>query len=92
MGAMFARQLQKETKTRILQIHNQSNKMTRIIMQSAFIKNFMIFRETNSADFHQFMENVEAFSKEGRNKHDDAPDCLSGLAMFIRSMFKKQFA
>jgi predicted phage terminase large subunit-like protein len=67
MGAMFARQLQKETKTRILQIHNQSNKMTRIIMQSAFIKNFMTFRETNSADFHQFMENVEAFSKEGRN-------------------------
>lgn len=92
MGAMFARQLQKETKTRILQIHNQSNKMTRIIMQSAFIKNFMTFRETNSADFHQFMENVEAFSKEGRNKHDDAPDCLSGLAMFIRSMLKKQFA
>lgn len=92
MGAMFARSLQKVSKAKILQIHNQSNKITRIIMQSAFIKNYMIFRQNDSPDFHQFIENVEAFSKEGKNKHDDAPDCLSGLAMFIRGMFKKQFA
>lgn len=91
MGAMFARQLQKHTKAKILPIHNQTNKITRIIMQSAFIKNFMIFQVKNSPDFHQFIENVESFSKEGKNKHDDAPDCLSGLAMFVRGMFKKQF-
>lgn len=93
MGAMFARQLQNHTKCKILPIHNQTNKITRIIMQSAFIKNFMIFsQEEGSSDYHQFMDNVESFSKEGKNKHDDAPDCLSGLAMFIRAMFKKQFA
>lgn len=92
MGAMFGRQLQQHTKCKILPIHNQTNKITRIIMQSAFIKNFMAFQVKNgSPDYHQFMDNVESFSKEGKNKHDDAPDCLSGLAMFIRGMFKKQF-
>jgi predicted phage terminase large subunit-like protein len=92
MGAMFARQLQNHTKSKILPIHNQTNKITRIIMQSAFIRNFMIFSQVDESDCHQFMENVESFSKEGKNKHDDAPDCLAGLAMFIRAMFKKQFA
>lgn len=91
MGAMFARSVQKLTKSRILQIHNQTNKVTRIIMQSAFIKNYMIFMNKDEANFHQFMENVETFSKEGKNKNDDAPDCLAGLSMFIRSMFKNQF-
>ena len=93
MGAMFARQLQGHTKCKILSIHNQTNKITRIIMQSAFIKNFIHFRAIESSpDYHQFLENLESFSKEGKNKHDDAPDCMAGLAMFIRAMFKKQFA
>ncbi len=93
MGAMFARQLQGHTKCKILSIHNQTNKITRIIMQSAFIKNFMHFRAIESSpDYHQFVENLESFSKEGKNKHDDAPDCMAGLSMFIRAMFKKQFA
>jgi predicted phage terminase large subunit-like protein len=92
MGAMFARQLQQLTKTKILSIHNQTNKITRIIMQSAFIKNFINFQaKESSPDYHQFMENLESFSKEGKNKNDDAPDCMAGLSMFIRSMFKKQF-
>ena len=68
MGAMFARQLQKMTSARILQVHNSTNKMTRIIMHS-----------------------VLRFSKEGKNKNDDAPDCLAGLAMFIPSMFRNNF-
>jgi len=39
MGAMFARSLQRETQTRILQVANTQNKITRIIMQSAFVLN-----------------------------------------------------
>jgi hypothetical protein len=29
-----------------------------------------------------------SYSKEGKNKHDDAPDCLAGLAIFTESMFR----
>ena len=91
MGAMFSRSVQKLTKTKILQVHNSTNKITRIIMQSAFVLNTMVFVRYENPDCTLFIENVLSFSKEGKNKNDDAPDTLAGLSMFIRSMFKKLF-
>ena len=91
MGAMFARSVQRSTKSKILQVHNTTNKITRIIMQSAFIIQNFYFVDQNNEHYSLFMDNAESFSKEGKNKNDDAPDCLAGLSMFIRSMFKNQF-
>ena len=89
MGAMFSRLLQRETKTRILQIANSTNKMTRIIMQSAFIMNhFKWVQYPGNVHSIQFQDNIISFSKEGKNRNDDAPDCTAGLSMFIQSMFK----
>ena len=88
MGAMFARELQRNTKTRILQVANTQNKITRIIMQSAFIIQKMTFIQRDNPSATGFIDNLIAFSKEGKNKNDDAPDCVAGLAMFIQSMFK----
>jgi predicted phage terminase large subunit-like protein len=88
MGAMFARQLQRMTpNTRIMQVNNTTNKDTRIIMQSAFIQNRFTF-VTGSKYSELFLANVESYSKEGKNKNDDAPDCLAGLSIFTQSMFK----
>jgi hypothetical protein len=47
--------------------------------------NFVV---TESADQHQFISCVLGYSKEGKNKNDDAPDCLAGLSIFAQSMFK----
>jgi predicted phage terminase large subunit-like protein len=88
MGAMFSRNVQQLTQTKILQVHNTTNKMTRIIMQSAFVMNNMTFVKTGDAHCEQFIQNVLGFSKEGKNKNDDAPDCVSGLSIFVQSMFK----
>jgi len=88
MGAMFSRQLQLHTKTKVLQVNNTTNKITRIIMNSAFIQNSMMFIKTGTNECEQFIQNVLSFSKEGKNKNDDAPDCLAGLAIFVQSMFK----
>ena len=88
MGAMFSRQLQLQTKTRILQVHNTQNKITRIIMSSAHIMNSMIFVRNGDNQSELFIQNVLSFSKEGKNKNDDAPDCLAGLSIFVQSMFK----
>lgn len=86
MGAMFSRNLQHLVKTQILQVHNTANKITRIIMQSATISNSFLFINNNTFEFKQFIENLKNFSKDGKNKNDDAPDCLAGLSMFIKSM------
>jgi predicted phage terminase large subunit-like protein len=88
MGAMFSRHLQKETKARILQVNNTTNKITRIIMQSAWVMNRFQFIKKQDQQSQLFIQNVLAFSKEGKNKNDDAPDCLAGLSLFIQSMFK----
>jgi hypothetical protein len=88
MGAMFSRHLQTMTKTRILQVHNTQNKITRIIMQSAWIMNRFKFLKKDDQQSQLFLQNVISFSKEGKNKNDDAPDCLAGLSIFIQSMFK----
>jgi predicted phage terminase large subunit-like protein len=88
MGAMFGRNLQQLIPdTRILPVSNTTNKITRIIMQSAYILNRFVFVEQDTPECKQFLENVYSFSKEGNNKHDDAPDCLAGLSMFIQGMF-----
>jgi predicted phage terminase large subunit-like protein len=89
MGAMFSRQLQLQTRTKILQVHNTQNKMTRIIMSSAHVMNSMIFIRNGDNQSELFIQNVLSFSKEGKNKNDDAPDCLAGLSIFVQSMFKK---
>lgn len=89
MGAMFSRQLQLLTDTKILQVANQVNKMTRIIMQSVYIQNRLTFvRRENDPQNIQFIQNILSFSKEGKNKHDDAPDCMAGLSLFLQSLFK----
>lgn len=89
MGAMFSRELQRQSTAKILQVVNATNKMTRIIMQSAFIiNNFIWVKHDRNPHSIQFIEAMFSFSKEGKNKNDDAPDCAAGLSMFIQSMFK----
>tara|TARA_S200002703_G_scaffold32726_1_gene28508 strand:- start:2607 stop:2882 length:276 start_codon:yes stop_codon:yes gene_type:complete len=88
MGAMFGRHLQKETGTKILQVHNTTNKQTRIIMQSAFVQNKFTFVKRTDESCELFIQNVMGYSKEGKNKNDDAPDCIAGLSLFTQSMFR----
>lgn len=89
MGAMFARQLQQLTTTKILQVHNSTNKQTRVIMQSVFImQKFTFVQYENNPEYLLFINNLLTYSKEGKNKNDDAPDCLAGLSIFTQSMFK----
>jgi predicted phage terminase large subunit-like protein len=88
MGAMFSRELQRHSATRILQVHNTTNKITRIIMQSAFIMSRFNFVKNGDNMSELFIQNILSFSKEGKNKNDDAPDCLAGLSIFVQSMFK----
>jgi predicted phage terminase large subunit-like protein len=89
MGAMFSRHLQRITSSKILQVQNTTNKDTRIIMQSAWLQNKITYLRRDTRDCNLFLESVLSYSKDGKNKNDDAPDCLAGLSIFTQSMFKK---
>jgi len=88
MGAMFSRHLSKEIKAKVLTVHNQQNKITRIIMQSATINNDFTFVISDNLQTNQFIDNLYRFTKDGKNKNDDAPDCMAGLSMFIKGLFR----
>lgn len=94
MGAMFARNLQKELITcQVLQAISTTNKHTRILMDSGFIKKYMYFlaSEYQSDEYKKFMEQLFDYKKDGSSRHDDSADSLSGLAIFIRAILSKYY-
>lgn len=72
------------------------NKGTRILMNSGYIKSTFWFLDESEyekgSDYDRFMKALTRYKKEGGNKHDDAPDGLTILAEFVKSVglkFKK---
>ena len=88
MGGLFVKMLKAETKCNLVPISNSTNKTTRIFMNSAFVKNNMHFLKTEKGEYFQFLQSLAKYSHEGRNINDDAPDAITGLALFFQSLFK----
>jgi predicted phage terminase large subunit-like protein len=90
MGAMYARNLAKEVpdNCQVLTARATTNKHTRILMDAGFIKKYCVFlaEEHQSDEYRAFMRELCGYLKDGKSKHDDAPDALTGLAMFVRNM------
>lgn len=65
---------------------NNKAKEARIFDKAPTIREFY-FLASNLQDkeYKQFMSNVYSFSITGRNKHDDAPDSLAMVAVFIET-------
>jgi hypothetical protein len=56
-------------------------------MQSAFVINNFVFLNADSGEYNQFVTALTSYSHEGKNKNDDAPDCIAGLSTYFRSKF-----
>lgn len=63
-----------------------SNKETRILMNAGYIKKHFYFRNDYAAgsDYDTFMRWLTSYVRLGKNKHDDAPDGLTGLAEYVK--------
>ena len=91
MGALFVKMLRGHVKSTIVGMSNSTNKTTRIFMNSAFVKNNMLFLDENKGTHAQFIQALGQYSHEGKNKNDDAPDCITGLAMFFQTSFRNLY-
>ncbi len=95
MGAIFGRDLQKLVPNSAIRlINNSTNKHTRIIQQADFIiKNFwFVHPDYQTNEYKAFMKELCSYQKEVKTQvHDDAPDSLSGLCMFIRQTLAHLF-
>jgi predicted phage terminase large subunit-like protein len=87
-GGYFINQLRREMKTPIYGQFNSTNKVTRIMAQSAWITQNIKFDKNKNGQYQRFMQNLTTFLRTGTSKNDDAPDSLSGLARYLRMKFR----
>lgn len=89
-GKLYAQNVARETGsyTDISWIPTTSNKITRLLHDSAWIKRNIVFKRNPKpgSEYAKFMEQVCTYLKEGKNLHDDAPDSLSLFCRFVESL------
>ena len=88
-GASHLRVIRKATPVTIRGVHNQKNKMLRILIESGYIlKNFYFPKIHPSTDYTKFFAQLIRLLKTG-TKNDDAADSLAGLCKMARRDFLK---
>ena len=76
--------------TRITKKHTQVNKEAKIISNSPFIQNNILFLDDKvipkKSDYEKMMRLLCSYTLKGKNKHDDVPDGLAQYADFVISL------
>lgn len=94
-GGRIAEKVQGEVKerggiTRITTKFTTANKETKIIVNSAWIKEHCLFKDESlykrQSDYGKMMDMLGSYTVAGKNKHDDVPDGLAMLSEFAQSM------
>ena len=60
--------------------HQSKNKQARILSNSNFVMEHIYMPNDWKNLYEDFYRDLTSFQKEGKNKHDDAPDALTGIA------------
>ena len=84
-GRGFARNVERECKelgnrhTNVKWFHQSKNKIARILSNSTSVMNNVYFPVNWEDRFPDFARDIKRYQKEGKNEHDDAEDCLTGV-------------
>nr|DAS68057.1 MAG TPA: Terminase [Caudoviricetes sp.] len=85
-GRAFARNIERITrdkgnyKTVVKWFHQSGNKIARILSNSAWVNANIYMPIDWKNKWPEFAKDVISYQKEGKNKHDDGPDALTGIA------------
>ena len=94
-GGGFADDIQKEIEkrggiTHITKKRTTSNKLTRIIVNSDYVKKNFYFKDKSrykpNSEYARYMKELTSFTHAGKNPHDDAPDGTVMLVEFLQSL------
>lgn len=84
-GRGFARNVARECKemgnrhTNIKWFHQSNNKVARILSNSTSVMNNLYFPVNWEDRWSEFARAIKKYQREGKNDHDDAPDCMTGV-------------
>lgn len=70
----------KSNKTRIQPFHQSKNKQSRILSNSTWVMDHIYYPVNWMDRWPEYYEAMSKYQKEGKNLHDDAPDCTTGIA------------
>ena len=67
--------------------YTTTNKETKIIVNSDWVKKHIIFKDKSlwTDMYKKFMQGVLSYVQMGKNKHDDGVDALAMFALFAQS-------
>ncbi|MFV0552934.1 MAG: phage terminase large subunit [Anaerorhabdus sp.] len=94
-GGRVAEKVQKEIKdkggiTHITTKYTTSNKETKIIVNSAWVKEHCLFKDKSlykrSSEYGKMMDMLCSYTVAGKNKNDDVPDGVAMLAEYAQSL------
>lgn len=84
-GRGYARNVNRELKglrnyhTIVDWFHQSENKKARILSNSTGVMNNVFFPVDWETRWPEYATEMKKYQKEGKNKHDDAPDCTTGV-------------
>lgn len=94
-GSLFYKDVQKNTtsQTKLIGVFQTANKHSRIIQNSHFVRTHFVFRNDYKAgsDYDKAMKQLFNYTKDGKAKHDDAPDSITLLSYVAQDYFKRNF-
>lgn len=89
-GRGFARQVERHlrddfnsNKTKIKWFHQSKNKQARILSNATWVMEHIYFPANWRDRWPEFYKSMTTYQREGRNRHDDAQDCITGVAESI---------
>lgn len=84
-GRGFARNVERECRERgnnhtlFHWFHQSANKIARILSNSTGVMQNVLFPVNWEDRFPDFARDMRRYQREGKNAHDDAPDCVTGV-------------
>lgn len=94
-GRGFARNVESQTrllgnnKTKIEWFHQSANKAARIFSRSNEVTNLTYFPSDWERRWPAFSKQIKGYRKDGKEAHDDAPDCLT-MTVELRGKHENQ--
>lgn len=94
-GGRVAQKIQEDIKkrggiTHITTKYTTANKETKIIVNSAFVKEHFLFKDEGmykrNSDYGKMMDMLCSYTMAGKNRHDDVPDAMAMLAEYVQSL------
>ncbi|MBZ9690877.1 phage terminase large subunit [Clostridium sp. M14] len=70
----------KSNKTRVKWFHQSQNKIARILSNATWVMDHIYYPKNWRERWPEYYDAMIKYQREGKNKHDDAPDATTGVA------------